>query len=220
MTSLKGTGTGTRTGPALVLVPDPDELESPTWTARRLAKLAAVLIVLAMIGMGQLMYLFAAHRPGPAPRQGRAPVQRTLKERVDSVLSLELGGSDRGARRFTVVDIRPDPWQPGLKDIVVRWAINADLAYGSIGNGARADAFNVAHGIFTGQLPVALLRLDGTYPMHNGPASESVVMKLSMDRHTAITIGTAGWKALGPSAVWPLFTREMVVSDLQPTQSK
>jgi hypothetical protein len=113
--------------------------------------------------------------------------------------------------------IQADRGQPSLRDVAVTWAINNDVAAGSIGNGAEQDVYTIMRDLYTASLPLGAVRLFGTYPMRvRGRTQETVVMRLSMDRSTADTIGEVGWDTVDPQTLWPLVTRTWVAPGLQP----
>jgi hypothetical protein len=173
--------------------------------------------VVALVLVGQGIFLVRALSSEGAEYTAPAPTHGTLAQRINAVLSAALGPSDRGVRRYRLTSIIADTAHPALRDVGITWAINDDVAAGSIGNGAQQDVYTVLRDLYTASLPLALVRLTGTYPMRQGdPVQEMVVMRLSMDWRTAQTIGQVGWDTMDPETVWPLVTRQLVAPAMQP----
>lgn len=179
-------------------------------------------IVVALILIGQAIFLVQAINSGALfGTAASVPTTGSLSHRLDVVLGNALGTSDRGVRRFTVTSIRPYTPDRSLKAVTVTWAINSNLAAGSIGNGAQADVYITLRDIYTSGLPVGAVRLSGTYPVSGAHGNrESVVMRVAMNRTTASTIGRIGWDNLSAQEVWPLVDRIYVQAAFQPLTSE
>lgn len=181
--------------------------------------LAAAVVTLVIIGQG----IFLARALGSgvwnaSDSSALVPAHGTLAHRLHVALGSALGSSDRGVRRFEVVRVSPSGSQSKLSTATVRWAINDDISTGTVGNGAQADVYAVFRDVFTAGLPLASVRLDGTYPLSDGHgvARETVVMRVSMSRSTATSIGKIGWENLDPQSAWPLVDRLYVNSQFEP----
>jgi hypothetical protein len=179
--------------------------------------LASIVVALVLIGQGMVLVrslgnagALSGYSVQPTGLQGQ-----TLTHRLDSILGNVLGPSDRGVRRFTIVRISPVAGSRGLKAVTISWAINNDISAGSVGNGAEADVYAVLRGIYTAGLPIALVRLDGTYPTAR-KTRETTVMRLAMSRKVAKTIANVGWDNMDPQTLWPLVVREYVAPAFQP----
>lgn len=179
--------------------------------------LALALVVVALVLVGQGIFLVRALGSERLDYGSSIPMHGTLTQRVSRILAAALGPSDRGVRRFRITSVSTEPGHPSLRAVRITWAINNDLAAGSIGNGAQQDVYTVLRDLYTAYLPLGQVWLTGTFPMRTRRRTqESVVMRLSMDRSTADTIGRVGWDTMDPQTVWPLVTRNYVAPELQP----
>lgn len=176
--------------------------------------LLAFLLVTALSVTGQIIFLVRAGS-GVVGASVSTPLHGTGAHRLQQAVAGALGGSDRGVRRFTMSARRG---ADGRFTVAVRWAINSDLSGGTVGNGAELDVYNLLRGIYESHVPVALVRLTGTYPRSPGHASspETVVMRLSMNQREAGVVARTGWEVLDPQTVWPLVTRRYVNPDFRP----
>jgi len=171
-----------------------------------------------LILIGQGMALVNAYRTGatssiPIPHTG------TLRHRMTVALSAALGPSDRGVRRFRIDRIIPAPSDPSRKDVSVTWAINSDLTWGTLGNGAQVDAYIILRTLYDSGFPVARVNLTGTYTTHTH--HESVVMRLAMPRRVDRLLKQAGgWNEYDAGSVWPLIHRIWVNPDFQPQSAE
>lgn len=179
--------------------------------------LAAVVVTLVLVGQG--IFLVTMVKTGVQSDPNGVPVPHggTLQHRISTVVAAALGAGDRGVRRFIITGIHPDAGNPALRDVDITWAINDDIAAGTVGNGAQTDAYATFRNIYSARLPVALVSLRGTYPVA-GPAHprETVVMSLAMDRKVAAAIGKEGWNNADAPTVWPLIQRRYVAPDFEP----
>lgn len=181
-------------------------------------------MLVAVILAGQIIFLVRTVRSGAwmgGVNAAPVPTKGPLSHRLDVALANALGSSDRGVRRFSIAGIHEDASNPRLSSVSVRWAINDDLSAGTLGNGAAADVYLMLRDIFTAHLPIALVRLDGTYPVRNGRghARETVVMRLAMRRSVATMAGNMGWDSLDSQTLWPLVDRISVNPQFQPLAS-
>jgi hypothetical protein len=181
--------------------------------------LAAAVVTLVIIG--QVIFLARALGSGvwnASDSSALVPTHGTLTHRLQVALGAALGGGDRGVRRFEVVRIAPSGSQSKLSTVNVRWAINDDISAGTVGNGAQDDVYAAFRDVFSAGLPLASVRLDGTYPMsdRHGSTRETVVIRVAMSRSTAATIGRIGWENLDPQTAWPLIDRLYVNPQFQP----
>lgn len=197
-------------------------LGCPSSLGRRIRfALAALVVGLVLIGQGIFLVRVATSGGSQGIIQS-FPRTGTLSQRLHTVVNTALGGSDRGVRRFAITAITTDPARRTLKDVSITWAINDDISAGSVGNGAQLDVFAMLRNIYSAHLPIALVRLRGTYPVpqHGGSAREATVMRLSMTRHVANVIGQGDWSNVDPESVWALTHRAYVNPDFQPLPSE
>ena len=178
--------------------------------------LAVAAVVLVLIG--QAIFLvraigisFQQSQDVPRTRHG------TPAQKLHAVLASALGPSDRGVRRFSL-DLRQDPHDRAAQIAYVTWSINNDIGSGTVGNGAQLDAYAIARAVYTSGLPVRVVKLTGTYPLH-GP-QEGPVMRLSLDRRAALAVGRDGWQTLDPTGLWPLFHHAYVAPAFEPSSGE
>lgn len=178
---------------------------------------AIALVVVALVLVGQGMFLVRALGSERLDYGSSIPTHGPLMQRMNDILAAALGPSDRSVRRFWITSISAESGHPSLRTVRITWAINNDLTAGSIGNGAQQDVYTVLRDLYTASLPLGRVWLTGTFPIRmGGRTQESVVMRLSMDRATADTIGRVGWDTMDPQTVWPLVTRNFVAPELRP----
>jgi hypothetical protein len=200
------------------------------FTLWRLIKYGAAGLAVGPVLIGQFIFLLSLRQ---STQDRSSSSAGAVRERLlqtgpftdgpyDRLLASALGSSDRGAQRFQVVSLRHDRDQPSGVDVTIRWAINDDLTFGSIGNGAETDAFLVFRALYTSNLPIANVVVIGTYPRPagHGRTKEQTVMILTVDRAMARTVSTAGWDELGPQVVWPMMRRRYVASGFEPLQGE
>lgn len=179
-------------------------------------------IVVALVLIGQLIFLARIISSGSLTSSSttvQVPKTGSLAHRLDAVLANALGPSDRGVRRFAITAVHPAGGH--FSAVSMTWAINSDISAGTIGNGAQADVYLMLRDIYTSGLPVASVRLAGTYPLSNrrGKAQETVVMRLAMTRKEAATAAEGGWENLDAQTLWPLVDRIYVNPQVQPLPS-
>src|SRR5579875_3644383 len=165
--------------------------------------LGATVFALIFLGQGIALYRAAesgATAPLPIPRTG------SLQHRMSVALRSALGPSDRHVARFHIDSIRTAPGTSGRKIVTVTWAINNDLTWGTLGNGAQVDAYIILRALYDSGFPVARVNLTGTYTTHTH--HESVVMRLAMPRRVDRLLKQAGgWNEYDAGSVWPLIHR-------------
>lgn len=191
-------------------------------TAAKYIKLtfAAVVVALVLIGQGIVLVRTIAAGGGNAAI-ANVPVPRTgpLSHRLEVAAENALGPSDRNVRRFSISSISIDKSRPRLRDVTLRWSINNDIGAEGIGNGAQLDAYALFRSIYESGLPVALVRLWGTYPTR-GDGRENVVMRLALPLSMAVVIGRNGWSNLDAEGLWALVIRSYIAPDFQPISSE
>lgn len=206
--------------------PNPDPRPKKSHPITRNMKVGLAAIVVALVLLGQLIFLVGAIRNGgllsPSGAAVEVPRTGTLTQRLNAILGQVLGPSDRGVARFRLLRVAPDPNRPSLHAIDVRWALNNDLSAGTLGNGAQVDVYAIARAVFASHLHVGLLTLEGTYPLSAAGSKmhETVVMRLSVDQSVAATVARAGWGSLGPTSLWPLLRRTYINPDFQPVSTE
>ncbi|MGH2447758.1 MAG: hypothetical protein ACRDFS_04040 [Chloroflexota bacterium] len=178
--------------------------------------LAIGVVLLVLIGQGIFMVTLIKNENAAPPHvttHGSA-----LARRIETDLATALGSSDRGVRRFRLVSLGAAKSGHRLHEAVIRWSINNDMAEGTLGNGAQLDAYSAFRVLYSSGLPLANVRLIGTYPVPDsrGQRSETVVMRLSLSHRMAHTLTVDGWDNLDASAVWPLINRQYVARQFQP----
>ncbi|HLJ69500.1 MAG TPA: hypothetical protein VKX16_19265 [Chloroflexota bacterium] len=178
-------------------------------------------LVVALILAGQAIFLVRSIGSGTLTA-GTSTLHGSLTQRVNSVVAGALGPSDRGVPRFRVTSIKRERADRRLIDIAMTWAINNDLSAGTIGSGAAADVYTVLRDLYTANLSVGTVSLDGTYPLRkgSGPSRETVVMRLVMPRSVAAMVNAAGWDSLDVQTFWPLVHRLYVDPQFQPLPSE
>lgn len=169
-------------------------------------------LVFTLVLVGQGIFLSRSLGGGTEPA---APPSGSLSHRLHVILARALGPSDRGVQRFRILRIASV--HTNQKAVDITWAINDDLSGGTIGNGAEAEVYTMLRDLYSANLPIALVRLDGTYPLAAGKR-DAIVMRLSMDRRTAALIDKVGWDTLDPQTLWPLVQRTYVNPALQPQE--
>jgi hypothetical protein len=182
---------------------------------RIMIALGAVVVALVLIGQGIFLVTMVKTGVQSDPSGVAVPSSGSLQHRLTAVVAAALGESDRGVRRFTITAIHSDSRNPSLRDVDITCTINDDIAAGSVGNGAQTDAYAVFRNVYSAHLPVALVRLRGTYPV-TGQSREVVVMRLAMDRTVATAIAKEGWNNADAETVWPLIERQYIAPDFQP----
>jgi hypothetical protein len=179
----------------------------------------------AVVLVGQILFVLAARRSastGGVYAQVIYPHESALAGLLARVLSTAVSPGDRSVPRVHITSLSRDRSQPGRKDLALSWAINTDLTFGTIGNGARVDAVALLRAIYTSGLPIASTNLSGTYflPDAKGKSHERTVMRLSLDLPRAELITDAGWDELGPDVIWPMLRHTFVAPDFEPTQQE
>jgi hypothetical protein len=171
--------------------------------------------VVTLTVLGQLFFLFHVAATGALTDASVVSRHGPFAHRVEVALLGALGKSDRGVRRFRVSSIQPSRSHPALKNIQITWALNKGLGAGTIGNGGMLDAYGILRSLFTSGLPIASVKLAGTYPTSQSKR-DTTVMRLSMSRQVARSITQAGWDTMDPQTMWPLITRQYVAPGFQP----
>jgi hypothetical protein len=184
----------------------------PPASLRRRIGIALGAAVFALVLVGQGLFVAEAIRGGTA---ASAPPRTTgpASHRLEVALLRALGPSDRGVPRLRL-RIVPLPRHRGER-VDIEWAINSDLAGGTVGNGAAAEVYTMLRIIYSSHLPVSAVNLTGTYPV-GARGRDSVVMRLAMGRKTASLVGSIGWDNVDPLTLWPLVERDYVAPSLQP----
>jgi len=179
-------------------------------------------LVVAIVLFGQLLFLIRIVTDVGADGFGASaitvPRTGTLAHRIDVVLTSSLGPSDRGAQRYRLAGVQRDRGHPHQVILTVTWSINNDLSEGTVGNGAASDVYLMLRNLYSSRLPIATIRLRGTYPVPNGHgrSRETTVMRLDLDRQVATLINREGWDSVDAQALWPLVNRRYVAPDFQP----
>lgn len=178
-------------------------------------------LVTLLIVAGQIIFLIGAIRSGALGSNvssSTIPGHGNTYHRLQVTLAGALGPSDRSVHRFTVLRVLPDRANRRLADADVVWAINDDLSTGTIGNQAQAEAYAMIRNVFTANLPIASLELQGTFDVlgPNARKHESVVMKLSIVRSVALAVTHAGWDGMEPGSLWPMLHRTYVDPRFEP----
>jgi len=179
-------------------------------------------LVVAVVLFGQLLFLIRivtdVGNEGFGAPAVAVPRTGTLAHRIDVVLTSSLGPSDRGVRRYHLAGVQRDPRHPHQLILSITWSINNDLSEGTVGNGAASDVYLMLRNLYSSRLPIATIRLRGTYPVPagHGRSRETTVMRLDLDRQVATLINRAGWDSLDAQALWPLVNRRYVAPDFQP----
>lgn len=183
-------------------------MPAPAPTSQRLIA-GAVLLVTVLIVLGQIAALVAAvgtdHSAVPIPSHG------PLSRRLSALVTDALGPSDRGVRRFRLA---APHHQRGGYAVTLTWALNNDIAEGTVGNGAAADVYNMLHNLAVSGIPIASVHLTGTYPI---AGHERVVMRLSAGHKLLALLREVGSDGLDPQSAWPLVNRRYVYPAVQPT---
>lgn len=179
-------------------------------------------VVVALIVIGQVLYLVHAAQSGSLSDTQTVPGHGSLRHRLDVALTNALGPSDRAVRRFHISALQSDPRHHSMWAADITWAINNDLSSGTVGNGAASDVYAMVRNVYTAHLPISTLRMNGTYPMRGaaGRSRETVVMRLEMRAAVVRTVASAGWDNLDPQTFWPLVDRLYVNPAVQPMSSE
>ena len=183
-------------------------------------------LVVAVVLFGQLLFLIRIVTDVGADGFGASaiavPRTGTLAHRIDVVLTSSLGSSDRGVQRYHLAGVQREPNHPHQLILSITWSINNDLSEGTVGNGAASDVYLMLRNLYSSRLPIATIRLRGTYPVPNrhGRSRETTVMRLDLDRQVATLINREGWDSLDAQALWPLVNRRYVAPDFQPQTSQ
>ena len=179
-------------------------------------------VVVAVVLFGQLLFLIRIVTDVGVEGFGApavaVPRTGTLAHRIDVVLTSSLGPSDRGVQRYRLAGVQRDVSHPHQVDLTIIWSINNDLSEGTLGNGAASDVYLMLRNLYSSHLPIATIRLRGTYPVpdRHGHSRETTVMRLDLDRPVATLINREGWDSLDAQALWPLVNRRYVAPDFQP----
>lgn len=173
--------------------------------------IAGLIIVSLLIAGGQIMVIVGSAQSSssavPIPSHG------PLRTRISAVLADALGSSDRGVRRYRLALSR----QRRVNRLTVTWAINNDVSTGTVGDGAAADVYNILHDLGAAHIPVATVRLIGTYPLQG---RERVVMRLRAGNGLLRLLGAVGSDGLDPQTVWPLVRHDYVNSAVAPSSNE
>jgi len=185
--------------------------------------LAGVVVLLVLVG--QAIFLSGALGSMATGTLHGAPKipgpHAPLAARLNAILALSFDPSDRGVRRYRLSSVRRDPHSRQYR-VTIIWSINNDVGAGTIGDGAAQDAYSVFRNVFSRNLPVSQVRLEGTYPSTgtSGSQREQMVMRLSMDSRVARTVNSAGWDTVDPQTLWPLIDRSYVAPAFQPMSTE
>jgi hypothetical protein len=190
--------------------------QSLAWYRTRRAKVALVVVIALGLLVEQVVFAIADAGSSQKTRQPHFPP--TMMGKLDRALTNALGSSDRGVRRFRVLNVTPTPTKPRYHDVTVRWAINNDLSGGTLGNGAQADVFLMLSNLYTSGVRLDRINLVGTYPETG--KSERTVMNVWMNWRTASVLARNGWGTLDAEIVWPLVHRAYVSPNFQPAPSE
>jgi len=183
-------------------------------------------LVVAVVLFGQLLFLIRIVTDVGADGFGApaiaVPRTGTLAHKIDVVLTSSLGPSDRGVQRYRLAGVQRDVSHPHQVILTITWSINNDLSEGTVGNGAASDVYLMLRNLYSSRLPIATIRLRGTYPAadRHGRSRETTVMRLDLDRQVATLINREGWDSLDAQALWPLVNRRYVAPDFQPQTSQ
>jgi hypothetical protein len=168
-----------------------------------------IAVILFLVAEQIIFFRDSATVTSPITNGSKATTDVTLVARVDTAVNEALGPSDRHARRFAVQSLTPDEHKQGQSILHLRWAINGNLALGSVSAWAQFEAYSLMEGLFTSGLPLSSVDLTGTFGDHdaNGHAVEVKVLQVSLDSATAALLD---WGNLDANSVWPLLHRVYV----------